>query len=457
MRQNNIGTLFIITGMLFLVASLFFGLMGASVYIWPDGAGRMFTFAQIRPLHVSLAIFWILFTATGAVYSSMNHISHLRAINNAMAFGQLMLMTGSAAAIVLAYLGKHFGGREYLEFPPHYAIFIASGFIIFLINYIQWVRKIKSWPVYMWMWLTGIVFFIITFGESYLWLFPSFAADVIKDLTVQWKAGGSIVGSWNMLVYGTGLFLMEKVSGNQSYSKSGIAFLLYFLGLTNLMFNWGHHIYLLPTAAYIRYVSYAISMTEWVLLARIIYLWKKSMVENRNYFSHLSVRFLYIADIWVLLNLALAIVMSIPGLNLYTHGTHITVAHAMGATIGINSMILLAAASEFGKGVCILPAYRERICGLSLKVAHLSLIVFWLSLIGAGLQKAIWLHSELPKPFSSMMKGLSPYFIVFGCSGFVLALALTTIVATLVVSYTGCIKYTYVRKGNIAFTSRGQN
>ena len=33
--------------------------------------------------------------------------------------------------------------------------------------------------------------------------------------------------------------------------------------------------------------------------------------------------------------------MSIPTINIYTHGTHVTVAHAMGTTIGIN-MILFA-------------------------------------------------------------------------------------------------------------------
>ena len=34
--------------------------------------------------------------------------------------------------------------------------------------------------------------------------------------------------------------------------------------------------------------------------------------------------------------------MSIPAFNLYTHGTQITVVHAMGTTIGINTMIVLA-------------------------------------------------------------------------------------------------------------------
>ena len=43
-----------------------------------------------------------------------------------------------------------------------------------------------------------------------------------------------------------------------------------------------------------------------------------------------------------MLNLVLSISISIPAINFYTHGTHITVAHAMGSTIGINTLLLLA-------------------------------------------------------------------------------------------------------------------
>jgi len=42
------------------------------------------------------------------------------------------------------------------------------------------------------------------------------------------------------------------------------------------------------------------------------------------------------------LSLSLAIAMSVPAINVYTHGTHFTVAHTMGTTIGINSFLLLA-------------------------------------------------------------------------------------------------------------------
>src|SRR5690606_10460691 len=119
-----------------------------------------------------------------------------------------------------------------------------------------------------------------------------------------------------------------------------------FTGLFNLMFNWGHHIYTLPTHSYVKHIGYAVSMTELVLLARIIFLWKQSLSTAKKNFHHAQYRFMAAADLWIFLTLTLAIAMSVPGINLYTHGTHVTVAHTMGATIGINSFLLLAIAFD---------------------------------------------------------------------------------------------------------------
>ena len=99
------------------------------------------------------------------------------------------------------------------------------------------LSSFKNWPVYYWMWATGIVFMIYHFTEAHLWLLPYFRDHFIQNISLQWKSGGSYVGSWNMLVYGTSLFVMSKISNDDSYAKSKKAFFFYFLGLTNLMFG----------------------------------------------------------------------------------------------------------------------------------------------------------------------------------------------------------------------------
>lgn len=217
------------------------------------------------------------------------------------------------------------------------------------------------------------------------------------------------------------VFLMDKISNTKNTGTSKFAFAMYFLGLFNLMFNWGHHIYTLPTENYIRYIGYIVSMTEWVFFIKIIYDWRASINTIQKNYYYFPYRFIMAADIWVFLNMGQAILMSIPAINIYTHGTHVTVAHAMGTTIGINTMILLAACFEFFN-----KKEQSRNLNYLFWLLQISLLVFWLSLNGAGIQKGIWQLSSHQESYSKMMESIKPYFIAFAFAGLGLLLTLSS-------------------------------
>lgn len=277
------------------------------------------------------------------------------------------------------------------------------------------------------MWFTGVVFFLFTYLESNAWLLPSVRNHLVKDMMIQWKSYGSMVGSWNMLIYGSSIYLMDKISGDKKYSFSSIAFWIYFLGLFNLMFNWGHHIYTLPTMPYVKHIAYGVSMTELLLFGRIIYLWKSSLSVAKKNFNIVAYRFLLAADVWVFLTLGLAIVMSIPALNIYMHGTHVVVGHTMGATIGINSMLLLSfVVNIFGYN-----ASDKKILKQGYWIANISLFIFVLSLVIAGFSKAYWQFNHPDIAYGAIINELRPWFYVFFISGVVLATGLTMIIIPL--------------------------
>jgi nitric oxide reductase subunit B len=334
-------------------------------------------------------------------------------------------------SILISYLFGQFGGREYWEFNPLFALPILLGWILFIIHFFKTIPSLKNQPVFVWMWLTGLLFFLFTFLESYLWLFPYFRNNIINEMTIQWKSYGSMVGAWNMLVYGCSLFLMGKMSGDKNYGYSRIAFILYFTGLTNLMFNWGHHIYTLPTHPYIQHISYLVSMTELFIFGKIIFDWKKTYLSAKQLIHHASYPFILAADFWIFLSLILAIAMSVPAINLYTHGTHITVAHAMGTTIGINSFLLIAFAIDIFTLDQITPIQKNKYFKYGFWITNISLLLFWISLIGAGIRKSIWQMSIHPMPFSSMMLSLKPFFIVFALAGFSLLIGFICIILPL--------------------------
>ncbi len=439
MNETNqqAGKIYLVTALVMFICGLIFGVLASLSYIIPGLWNNILGFTSLRPLHVSSTLFWIFLGSTGCVYMGLQELSPVR-ISGKLASIQWGLWIVAIVGIFYSYSVGKFGGREYWEFNPLFALPIAAAWLLFIINFMKVVKAIKNWPVYIWMWMTGLLFFLFTFTENYLWLFPYFREHFILDTTIQWKANGSLVGSWNQIIYGTAFYLMERIGKNQEIGRSKIAYGMYFLGLLNLMFNWGHHIYTLPTDIYVRYTGYVVSMTEWVFFARIIYLWKQSVTDIQKNYHYFPYRFLMMADIWVLINLGQAILMSIPALNLYTHGTHVTVAHAMGTTIGINTMILLAACFEFLGNKCISFQPGNRWLVYPFWVTQFSLLVFWLTLNIIGIKKGIWQMTQNQKPFNTMMESMSGWFNVFVLSGIVLMFSLGILAFILIRAHALC-------------------
>ncbi len=431
----------LLAALLLLAIGMLFGITGAWQYMVPGFLKSILSFERIRPLHVSAVIFWILLAAVATVLTYVQDHTKKPLFSRWLLKIQVALFLGTILAILISYSLGVFGGREYWEFPPALALPIVIGWILLLINFLKTIGTLRKQPVYIWMWLTGIIFFLFTFLESYLWVIPYFNHNILKDMTIQWKSYGSMVGAWNMLIYGSSIYLMEKISKQKNYSHSPIAFILYFTGLFNLMFNWGHHIYTLPAFHFVQYISYAVSMTELFIFGRIIWLWRSTVTDAQKHFNHQAYRLMIAADVWIFLVLLQALLMSVPAINVYTHGTHITVAHTMGATIGINSFLLLAFAVDIITGQQKENAIKNYYSIFGFWISNISLFIFWISLIAAGVVKANWQMHPTNTSFGEMMKQLKPFFMVFTFSGVLLTIGLLVLVLPLVrILYTNGLK-----------------
>lgn len=449
-HKINYSVAFIKMALLFLLSALSFGLLAALQYIIPGFGRDTFSFEKLRPLHVSSAVFWIILGAMGSVISFFRQHKRRKLKNQFWIKVQFYIFTLSFGGALVSYCFGIFSGREYWEFHPLLAIPIAIGWIVFIVNFLSNLGTLKNQPVFIWMWFTGILFFLFTYVESNLWLIPAINDNLVKDMTIQWKSYGSMVGSWNLLIYGSSIFLMDAISGSKKYSYSNLAFALYFLSLFNLMFNWGHHIYTLPTSLYIKDIGYLVSMTELFLFGRIIYLWRSSVTTAQKYFHIRPYRFLLAADVWVFLTLGLAVCMSIPALNIYMHGTHVIVAHTMGATIGINSFLLIAFACYILGKKKNGNFFKSKWIDIGFWVINISLVFFWISLIVAGFIKSHWMFHQPDVPFGVMMMSLKPWFISFYISGCGLFIGFCMIIFPLLFNH-------LLRDENNSFFKRKEN
>ena len=416
--NRNIGITFAATGLGFLIAGLFLGCIAAFQFLYPTFFTKYLLFHQTRPMHVFLAISWIFLGAIGGVYYYLPKISKRPLAHPMLPWIHYLLFLLGTALVVHSFANDVFGGREYFNFPPALALAFVGGWLLFAANFFRTIPKpFRDLPVYLWMWATGVFTFLYCVAENHFWLFPHFSSNIGRDLTVQWKSLGSLVGSWNMLIYGTAIYLMCRISKSEDYSFCKKAFFLYFVGLTNMMFNWGHHTYIVPAAPWLRHVAYFVSMTELIILGVIIWEWKSTLSTAKKNFHILPYRFLLASEIWVFLNLALALAISVPAINIYTHGTHVTVAHAMGATIGINTMILLASISfMFSERNLAAVGARKKVIIWGNTITNLSLFVFLVCLISAGIIRGQMNFGE-PVAFQTVLAAMNPYMFVFAISG----------------------------------------
>lgn len=412
MNLNRYPFYFIVTGLISLLLGLLCGLLAGFQYVIPEFIKTTLPFNAVRPLHTLFVVSWILLTAIGGIYYYLKQNNKTKLVEQLLVKSHFWLFILTGFGIALSYLFRNFAGKEYLEFPSYFYFPIVLGWILFGINYFKTLgSSFKNWPVYYWMWATGIGFMIYHFTEAHLWLLPYFKEHFVQNVAMQWKAGGSYVGSWNMLVYGTAIYVMSKISDNDSYAKSGKAFFFYFLGLTNLMFGWAHHIYIVPTAPWIRYLAYGISMTEWIILFSIIYDWKKNLSKEKKTEFILAYQFMRLADFWVLLNIILALLISIPAVNLFTHGTHITVAHSMGTTIGINTMLLMSSVTyilESTNGLVIVKRIQ-----IGLRIFNSSFALFWISLLLMGIKKTYWANFNQDISFGKFQDSMHWFYLLF--------------------------------------------
>nr|WP_079466034.1 cbb3-type cytochrome c oxidase subunit I [Chryseobacterium balustinum]AZB29645.1 cbb3-type cytochrome c oxidase subunit I [Chryseobacterium balustinum]SKB92752.1 nitric oxide reductase subunit B [Chryseobacterium balustinum]SQA89994.1 Nitric oxide reductase subunit B [Chryseobacterium balustinum] len=429
MKNSTYPLYYILVGLLSLALCLLVGLLSGVQYVIPDFIKENLPFTVLRPLHTLFALSWIFMAAMGGIFWYIQNDK----VNPVIMKWQFWIFFITGILIVISYLFKKFEGKEYLEFPHWFYIPILLGWLLFGLYYfrVMW-RNFSQWPVYYWMWGTGILLMIFHFTEAHLWILPYFRENYIQNLTMQWKSGGAYVGAWNMLVYGSSMYIMEKSSENDFYSRSKTAFFFFFLGLINVMFNWAHHVYAVPNPGWIRYAAYLVSMTEWIILLRIIYLWKKNLSNEKKIFYSSSYSFMILSELWIFINLFLAILLSIPALNLFTHGTHITVAHSMGTIIGINTTILLSSICFILDKIKAISNNTKRYIVIGTKIFNLSFICFFITLLVMGVERSKWIYFSENILFSQFYDGNKHLHILFGIFGLGLLLGMYIIIYQLI-------------------------
>lgn len=360
-----------------------------SISMWLNDLG--IGLAQLRPVHTSFASLWI-FGASIAVmyhYLSTNHGGLQAGDRLRFRFHTACWITAGLGIFATLLLGIS-SGREYLGFHPVFSVALLAGWIAFAWTFLRRLRHgFWAQPIYVWFWTVGTLFFIYTFVEGHTYLLPSVFEQPVRDMQVQWKSCGTLVGSFNFLMYGSLTYVGEKLSGDKKYGQSSTAFWLFAVGCLNSFTNFAHHTYHLPQNELIKWVAFVVSMMEVIILLKLLVDIGRMVAKSKAATFCGRGSWLVHAKWWTAAMLLSSVVISVPNWNSVIHGTHVVVGHAMGTTIGIDTLVLLGCAAwlccEFKGAAGMLrmngPLTKLVLRGISVSLAAL---VIWLSIAGTS-------------------------------------------------------------------------
>ncbi|MCZ6916970.1 MAG: cbb3-type cytochrome c oxidase subunit I [Gemmatimonadetes bacterium] len=386
---------------------------------------------SLRPLHTTFAHTWIYAANLAMIYYFLSHqrSGGLDAGDRRrFVFHSVCWIVGGGGVLVTLLAGVT-SGREYLGFHPLFSAMFLMGWIAFGWTFFKYIwRGFWHRPVYVYMWAIGVLYFVYTFSEAHAYLLPFVNRFPVVDLQLQWKSAGTLVGSFNFLVYGSLMYLAERLSGDDSYGQSRIAFLLFGVGCLNSFTNFAHHTYHIPQTPAVKWISFVVSMMEIIVVLRVMSdILKMRGVKTADGAYTATGAFLTSAKWWTAAMVFGGLVISIPSWNAIIHGTHVVVGHAMGAELGIDSMVLFGVVTFL-----LLSLYpdsatvRQRIDSVAMRRLILVLnaatasLVAWLML--SGTYAGILRYHQRPTP---EWLAYGPFVLV--ASGFFLAASLVAL------------------------------
>ena len=387
---------FVRGGLIAIAITLVGGLLGA-LYSVPSLAPTFQSLGldlrQLRPIHTTFASAWIFLGGMAVVHRYlMDHGGPATSGDRWRLRVQVLCWAAAGFGILVTLLAGVGSGREYVGFHPAFSVLILVGWLCYAWNFFRVVGP-GFWnrPLYVTMWGVGTVFFVYTFLEQHAYLLSGLWEDPVQDLRVQWKATGTMVGTFNLFVYGSVIYIGERISGDAEYGHSRTAYALFAVSLLNSFTNFAHHTYHLPQRELVKWIAFVVSMMEVIILVRAVSdLVKLVRTQEDRPFCATRGSFAA-AKYWSVAIVGSAVLISIPPLNAIIHGTYAVTGHAMGATIGIDTMILLGAViwivCEYlrarGDEVASDPLHctqmRWSVIGLNVGVA---LLVLWLHVVG---------------------------------------------------------------------------
>lgn len=342
------------------------------------GDARWLTFGRVRPAHLNTMIYgWASMAAIGTSFWLQGRLSRIR-----LPYRELLIVAAiywNAVVAVGTYqiLAGSSSGVEWLEFPPLPAMALTVVFVLLFVTSLRMLVSRRSGHIYVSSWyLFGSFFwFPFLYLAATMAIYVAPTGGTVKAVANWWFAH-NVLGLW---LTPTGLasayYLIPKILGRPIHS--------YYLSLIGfwslaLFYNWAgsHHLIGGPVPGWVVTLGVVGSIMMIIPVITVAINHHLTMV---GHFSLLrtspSLRFVVFGAMSYTVVSLQGSLLALRSLNVTTHFTHYTIAHAHLGVYAFFTMIM------FGSMYYIVP----RVSGREWWSARLIRIHFWSCAVGVAL------------------------------------------------------------------------
>lgn len=418
---------------------ILFGLISVLHFVFPDfQSGGLLEFNVSRTVHINLLVVWLLMGFFGATYHVVSEESQCEIYSPKLALGTLAAFAGGGVVGIIGYIFfHHWQGREFLELPAYLDVAVVAVVLAFLFNAIMTVWRGERRTSVEFVLLLGLVLMALLYFPGNLY----FANEAMQSFYWWWTIHLWVEGVWELIMGSMLAFMLIKMTGVDREIMEKWLYVVVSLTLFTGILGLGHHYYWIGTPNYWLFIGAFFSALEpLAFVAMILYAIYARQRSKREHPNRAALLWTIGCTIMATVGILIGFAQTLPNINSYTHGTHVTTSHGHYAFFGAYAMINLAFFSY------LLP----RVNGIEADEWDQSRNIwsFWLMVVSmVGLSVSTMIAGVVQTVFERM-KGV-PYITVQEMPTMVLAYQLWLLFGLIFAVGTGLFLYDFFRPARV--------
>jgi nitric oxide reductase subunit B len=415
-KSQKVAYWFFALSMLLLSLQIIYGFIMAFAHMGYDVLLQITPFNTARAVHTNLLVVWLLSGFMGAAYYIIPEEAENELVSVKLAYIQLISLAVVGVVAIVGYHFNYWEGRKFLEIPRPLDWLVVVNVLTFLGIILVTLFKGKKRTTTSLVLTMGLVFAALLYLPGMIW----FDNQTMDSFFRWWVVHLWVEGVWELIMGGILAFLLIKITG---VDREVIEKWLYVIvGLTFIsgILGTGHHYYYIGVGKAWLIIGGIFSALEPLAFLGMalfaIAMYRKGEKKHPN----------KIALSWTLGTAIVSFVgagllglaHTLPGVNMYTHGTLVTAMHGHLAFWGAYGMIVLAFISYS----------MPNLTGRKIYDSTTGLLAFWLSNIGmvgmtvafgvAGVAQ-VYLERKVGLEFGDVQKEIQVHFVVLAvCATF---------------------------------------